>query len=104
MTYNYDTGKITRDWVLKKIEGSCKCDPNRTVLIGVMCKTCPHFLKMKTLYRNSREAYRLCLDEKIGTFVFCKYHKEDDDVKGIRDALSEIYDKFREEAITHFYD
>ena len=101
MTYNYDTGKITRDWVLKKIEGNCKCDPNRTVLIGVMCKTCPHFLKMETFYHPSREAYQLGTD-KIGTFVFCKYHKKDDE--GTDDILHRMYEKFRDEAITHFYD
>lgn len=97
MTYNYDTGKITRDWVLKKVEGSCKRDPDRTVLIGVMCKHCPFYGGMRTLYKNDECA-------TIGTFIFCKYHKEDDDVEGIREALSNIYDKFREEAITHYYD
>jgi hypothetical protein len=101
MTYNYETGKITRDWVLKKIEGSCKCDPNRTVLIGVMCKTCPHFLKMETFYNSSREEY-ITGTGKIGTFVFCKYHKKDDE--GTSDILHRMYEKFREEAITHFYD
>ena len=37
-----------------------------------------------------------------GTFVFCKYHKEDDE--GAHDILMKMYEQFREEAITHFYD
>ncbi len=36
LTYNYDTGRITRDFHFKKVEGDCKRDPERTVNIGIM--------------------------------------------------------------------
>ena len=100
MTYNYDTGKISRDWVLKKTERSCKRDPDKTVLIGIMCKSCPFYNGIRTLYKDDNDY--MC--HNIGTFVLCKYHKEDDDVDGVKDALAKMYDDFREEAITHYYD
>lgn len=84
MTYNYSTGQIDRDFVFKKIEGSCDKDQSRTALIGVFCRTCP--------------AYK---GEKNG-FVLCTHHKEDD--KGSEELRRWMYDKFREEAISHFYD
>lgn len=100
-TYSYATRKIERDFVLKRVEGNCHVDPEHAKLIGVMCKGCPHFLKMKTFYYSPREEYKLCLD-KIGTFVFCKFHKKDDD--GAEEAVRKMYEKFEEEAITHYYD
>lgn len=101
MTYNYDTGKITRDWVLKIVNRSCKRDPDKTVMVGVMCKTCPFYGGIKNLYKKDKYGITI---EKVGTFIFCKYHKEDDDVEGVKDALIKMYDEFREEAITHYYD
>lgn len=101
LTYNYYTCKIERDFVLKRVEGDCNVDPERTKLIGVMCQGCPHFLKMKKFYRPNKDKYILNLDT-YGTFVFCKYHKKDDE--GTSDIIAEMYSKFREEAISHFYD
>lgn len=101
MKYTYDTGQIERDFVLKKVDGSCKQDPEHTKLIGVMCQNCPYFLEMKTFYYSPMEEYKLCLDE-IGTFVFCKYHKEDDE--SAEEAVRRMYADFREEAIKHYYD
>ena len=101
MSYNYETGQITRDFVLKKTERDCNVEPDRTRLIGVMCQTCPYYQKMKTFYHPSRDAYRFGSDE-IGTFVFCKYHKRDDDEA--QDILDRMYEQFKEEALIHFYD
>lgn len=101
MTYNYDTGKITRDFVLKKVEHSCHADPEHTRLIGVMCRNCPHYLKEKTFYHSPKDEYILNT-ELIGTFVFCKYHKKDDE--GTEEILHRMYDNLREEALTHYYD
>ena len=101
MTYTYSTVKIERDFVLKKVEGNCKVDPEHTKLIGVMCKGCPHFLKMETFYYSPREEYKLDFD-KIGTFVFCKYHKKDDE--SAKEAVDRLYEKFRKEALTHYDD
>ena len=99
MKYTYDTGKIERDFVLKKVEHNCTRDPNKTTMIGVMCRTCPFYSGIKDFYSHGRE---FIIGDYIGTYVLCKYHKEDDE--GTRDIISDMYDKFREEAITHFYD
>ena len=101
MTYTYDSGKIERDFVLKKAEGNCHQDPNQTKLIGVMCQKCPYFLKMQTFYPSPKDEYRLNL-HSLGTYVFCKFHKKDDE--GTEEIIRDMYRKFREEAIKHFYD
>ena len=94
LTYTYDTGKIERDFVLKKVEGSCKQDPNHTKLIGVMCRTCPFYEGEKKFYDDSKLVF--------GHYVFCKYHKEDDE--GTKEIVRDMLDKFKEQAITHYYD
>lgn len=101
MTYTYSTGKIERDFVLKKVEGNCNVDHEHNKPIGVMCQGCPYFIKMKTFYHSNRDEYILNL-ETYGTFVLCKYHKQDDE--GTREIIHEMYEDFREEAITHYYD
>lgn len=102
MTYNYDNGRITRDFVFKKVEGSCHQDPNKTMLIGVMCRTCPFYDgEYKWWGRLGKGGYFIDLDSHKH-LVKCKYHKEDD--PGLDDVIHDMYDKFREEAITHFYD
>lgn len=102
MRYNYDTRKIDRDFVLKKVWGSCYIDPEHTTLIGVKCKTCPHFIKMQKFYPSPKEQYILNLDDEPTTVVFCKYNKKDDE--GLQDIIHKMYEDFEEEAITHFYD
>ena len=76
-------------------------DPDHTRLIGVMCQTCPYYLRTNTFYNSSKESYQLGTD-KIGTFVFCKFHKKDDE--SASDAVHIMYEKFRNDAITHFDD
>lgn len=89
LTYTYDTGQITRDFHLKRLEGDCKRDPEMTVNIGVMCRTCPFY---GGEFRWHGREY----------LIRCKYHKEDD--PGLQDVVSDIYDKFEREAMTHYYD
>ena len=55
LKYTYNTGKIERDFVLKKVEGSCKQDPNHTKLIGVMCRTCPFYNGEKKFYSRKKK-------------------------------------------------
>ena len=100
LRYTYDTGEIERDFVLKKAEGSCKQDPNHTKLIGVMCRTCPFYDGEKDFYSRGYKEY--ILGDYVGHYVFCKYHKKDDE--GTEGIVSDMLSKFREEAITHFYD
>ena len=102
LKYIYDTGRIERDFVLKKVEHDCNQDPERTKLIGVMCRSCPFFEGMKDFYSETRWLRDFILGHKIGTYVFCKFHKEDDE--GASEILSNMYRKFEEEAITHIYD
>ena len=91
MTFDYMTGQITRDFVFKKIEGSCE----RTATVGIMCKACPFFGKIKMGSRNKG-------------FVLCKNVKGDDPYKedepGCEEMREVMYVKFREEAMIHFYD
>lgn len=101
MTYTYSTGKIERDFVLKKVDGNCNVDKEHNKPIGVMCQTCPHFIKMETFYHSPKDQYILNLDT-YGTFVFCKYYKEDDE--GTQDVLYKLYSDFKHEALCHFDD
>ena len=99
LKYTYDTGKIERDFVLKKVEGSCKQDPNHTKLIGVMCRTCPFYDGEKKFYSRNSEFLH---GDYLGHYILCKYHKKDDE--GTQEIIWDMMDKFKEEAITHYYD
>ena len=99
LKYTYDTGKIERDFVLKKVEGSCKQDPNHTKLIGVMCRTCPFYDGEKKFYSRNSEFLH---GDYLGRYILCKYHKKDDE--GTKEIIWDMMDKFKEEAITHYYD
>lgn len=101
LTYNYSTGQITRDFHLKRVEGDCKRDPDRTVNVGVMCRTCPYYGGYVDWWGRGKKEYVLNLDrhEKL---VRCKFHQEDD--PGLEDVVSDIYTRFKEDAITHYYD
>ncbi len=101
LKYNYSTGKIERDFVLKKVEGDCRTEPGRTRLIGVMCRNCPHFIRMETFYPSLKEEYIL-ETQPYGTYVLCKFHKKDDE--GTKEIIEQIYDKFRKKALTHYDD
>ena len=95
MTYNYDTGKITRDFIFKKIDNLCRVDENKSTLIGVMCKTCP-------FYKGER------MESFDKGFVLCGNIKGDDpfaeDDPGCSKIRSEMYERFRNDAICHYYD
>lgn len=94
MTYNYDTGKITRDWVMKRMGEICRHDPDRPCIVGVECSICPHYWGERKFYSKDLEF--------LGRFVFCKFHKEDDE--GTKELVWKMMDEFKEEAITHYYD
>ena len=42
ITYSYENCHISH-FALKLPERDCKCNKERTVLIGVMCKLCPYY-------------------------------------------------------------
>ena len=100
LSYDYTSGQIKRDFVLKKVWGDCDVNPESNTTIGVFCKGCPYYQGWKRFY-EAPDDYRLSF-KKIGTFVYCQYHKEDD--PEARAAIHQIYDNLREEAIKHYYD
>ena len=85
ITYTYSNGHISH-FSLKKVEGSCHRDPDRTVLIGVMCKFCPH-------YCNRIE----------GRYVLCDWegyqHDDDKDSTEVHDIRRKIYDRIEHDAL-----
>ena len=93
LTYNYGTRQITRDFVLKRAEGDCRRDPEKTTLIGVMCRTCPFYNGERTYYEESKQ---------IGHFIHCKFHTHDDEES--EKIIREMYNDFETEALRHFYD
>lgn len=93
LTYEYATGRITRDFHFKKADTVCHIDQDRTVLIGVMCRTCPFYAGQKAHYSPAYDRMDL---------VMCKFHKEDD--PGLSEIVSDMYAVFEQEAITHIYD
>ncbi len=99
LTYNYETGQITRDFHLKRLEGDCKRDPERTVNIGVMCRSCPFYngeLKWRGKSGNTIDF------DRHEHLVKCKFYQDDD--PGLQEVVSDMYRKFEEKAITHYYD
>ena len=52
ITYSYENCQISH-FALKRVEGDCHCNKERTVLVGVMCKLCPY-------YERDREEFIVC--------------------------------------------
>lgn len=69
----------TSHYALKRVDGTCDKDPDRTVLIGVFCKTCPHYCGIKN------------------NFVICEFHEKDDE--GASETRSEVYENLQHEAL-----
>ena len=81
--YTYDTGQIERDFHLKKVDGRCCTKSNLPA--GTHCLGCEH-------YGGNRNG-----------FVFCRLPGITDD-ESSKPFLYDMLDKFKEEAITHYYD
>lgn len=78
ITYNYENGAISH-FALKRVENVCTANPAHSVLIGVMCRTCPH-------YHGSR-----------GRFIVCIFNDRDDD--GAGDTRHELYEEIKNRAL-----
>ena len=100
LRYEYETQHISRDFSLKKVEGSCHRDPDKTVLIGVMCRLCPYYAGEIDWYGRIRE--HIIDFDNHHHVVRCKFHGEDD--PGLEEVVHDMYEKFEEEAITHYWD
>ena len=51
LSYDYTSGQIKRDFVLKKVWGDCDVNPESNTTIGVFCKGCP-------ITRDGRDSMR----------------------------------------------
>ena len=91
MTYDYSTGGITRDFHVKKAENTCKSNTGKTTLIGIMCRTCPH-------YGGDLQFFDEDYEKQF--YVKCKYHREDD--QGCEVVLRKMYEAFENEALNNY--
>ena len=50
LTYNYSSGGVSH-FALKRVDGICReRDKGRATLIGVFCKTCEHYIGVRSGY------------------------------------------------------
>lgn len=92
-TYNYYTGKITLDFHLVAYGEICELRGMKGKAGNQECHRCP-------LYGGT---YTDMGRFEWESFVKCK-HKDAKNSKSSLSAMYDIKEKFREEALTHFYD
>lgn len=85
ITYTYDTGEISHFSAIR-IESDCKINPERTVNVGVFCRSCDYYHGIR------------------GKYVICSHPQNENYGPGATEVHSEIVEEIREKAITHFYD
>ena len=81
LTYTYENGQISH-FALKKVDGDCDINPDRTTLVGVFCKQCSHYLGMHGW-----------------KFVICEHHEKDDPDPEASDARHKICERIRHNAL-----
>lgn len=89
-TYNYETGKITLDFHLVRFNEICTLRGIRGKVGAPGCITCPYHKGIET---SSFTEY----------YVKCK-HPEAQDSEGSSDIYFDICERFRKEALSHYYD
>ena len=92
-TYDYQTGKIERDFHFVKVGEKCKLSGLPAKAGNERCCKCPY-------RRGEIYSWQLRGDD---SFVMCK-HPEAKDSEGSEGARFMWYKKFKEEALCHFYD
>jgi hypothetical protein len=92
-TYNYETGKITLDFHLVKYGEICGLRGIKGKAGNQECHRCP-------LYGGS---YNDMTNFDWESFVKCK-HPNAQNSESSSFAMYDICEKFREEALKHFYD
>ena len=95
MTYDYQTGKITRDWHLVKHDEICRLRdvPARVGAYG--CEHCPFNKGIEidwSAHNIEDQFYTKCI------------HKDAKDSEGSGAIIRQIIDKFEYEAMCAFYD
>lgn len=92
-TYNYETGKITLDFHLVAYNEICTLRGLKGKVGNSECHRCTFYGGSYT-YMNSIE---------WDSFVKCK-HTNAKDSENSRNAMYYILEKFKEEALSHYYD
>lgn len=92
-TYEYDTGKITLDFHLVAYDEICSLRGMKGKVGNHECHLCP-------LYGGT---YTDMNSIDWDSWVKCK-HPDAQNSKNSLNAMYEIKEKFKEEALTHFYD
>ena len=95
MTYDYSTGKITRDWHIRRDEEKCRLSGLPAKVGGERCKKCP--------YNKGGKIDWKARDLADTFFTLCS-HPEATDSENTGNVLWHIYETFEDEALAHMYD
>lgn len=97
MTYTYDTRAVSK-YALKLVEHACHKDPNRTRLVGVMCKSCPFYEGMASKFIDSHIDRNY--DSYAATrYVVCNGYEKDDEGPDVGRIRSAIYSTLEDRAL-----
>lgn len=93
-TYNYETGKITLDFHLVKYGEICDLRGVKGKVGSYACRGCPF---------NKGSISDMGDPVNWDSFVKCK-HPQAQDSESSRNLKCKIYEDFRNEALSHYYD
>ena len=95
MTYDYNTGKITRDWHIRRHDEKCRLSGLPAKVGGDRCSKCQ--------YHKGTEFDWQARDLEDTFFTLCS-HPEATDSENTDNVLRGIYDDFEDKALAHMYD
>ena len=95
MTYDYNTGKITRDWHIRRHDEKCRLSGLPAKVGGDRCSKCQ--------YHKRTEFDWQAKDLEDMFFTIC-LHPEATDSENTANVLWRIYDRFESKALAHMYD
>jgi len=95
MTYDYNTGKITRDWHIRRHDEKCRLSGLPAKVGGDRCSKCQ--------YHKGTEFDWQARDLEDTFFTLCS-HPEATDSENTENVLRGIYDDFEDKALAHMYD
>lgn len=95
MTYDYNTGKITRDWHIRRHDEKCRLSGLPAKVGGDRCSKCQ--------YHKGTEFDWQARDLEDTFFTICS-HPEATDSENTENVLWRIYDRFESKALAHMYD
>ena len=95
MTYDYNTGGITRDWHIRRHDEKCRLSGLPAKVGGDRCSKCQ--------YHKGTEFDWQARDLEDTFFTLCS-HPEAKDSDNTENVLCRIYDRFESKALVHMYD